>query len=63
MSKGYYPKRVLTDQIYRTRANRNYCKKHGIRLSNPKPGHLSVNVKKWIRNSCLHYTGINAHVK
>jgi IS5 family transposase len=42
---GYYPKRVLADQIYRTRDNRNYCKEHGIRLSGPKLGRPSVNAK------------------
>lgn len=42
---GYYPERVLADQIYRTRANRNYCKDHGIRLSEPKLGRPSVNAK------------------
>ncbi len=26
---GYYPERVLADQIYRTRENRSYCKEHG----------------------------------
>lgn len=33
---GYYPERVLADQIYRTRPNRAYCREHGIRLSGPK---------------------------
>lgn len=42
---GYYPERVLADQIYRTRANRNYCKDHGIWLSEPKLGRPSVNAK------------------
>lgn len=42
---GYYPKRVLADQIYRTRENRNYCKHHGIRLSGPKLGRPSANTK------------------
>jgi IS5 family transposase len=42
---GYYPKRVLADQIYRTRDNRNYCKEHGIRLSAPKLGRPSANAK------------------
>ena len=42
---GYYPNRVLADQIYRTRANRNYCKEHGIRLSGTKLGRPGVNVK------------------
>lgn len=35
---GHYPKRVLVDQIYRTRENRAYCKEHGIRMSGPKLG-------------------------
>ena len=33
---------VLTDQIYRTRENRSYCKEHGIRLSGPKLGRPSA---------------------
>lgn len=35
---GNYPERVLVDQIYRTRNNRDFCKKHDIRLSGPKLG-------------------------
>lgn len=35
---GHYPVRVLVDQIYRTKANRSYCKEHGIRMSGPKLG-------------------------
>ena len=35
---GYYPERVLADQIYRTRENRSFCKGNGIRLSGPKLG-------------------------
>jgi len=35
---GYYPKAVLADAIYRTRKNRKYCKKLGIRLSGPRLG-------------------------
>ncbi len=38
---GHYPQRVLVDQIYRTRDNRNYCKSKGIRLSGPKLGRPS----------------------
>ncbi|MFQ5652455.1 MAG: IS5 family transposase [bacterium] len=30
---GHYPESVHADQIYRTRANRRYCKDKGIRLS------------------------------
>lgn len=40
---GHYPERVLADQIYRTRENRAYCKKHHIRLSGPKLGRPSKN--------------------
>lgn len=36
--KGYYPERILVDQIYRTRANRAFCKEHHIRMSGPKLG-------------------------
>lgn len=30
---GHYPESVHADQIYRTRANRDYCRQRGIRLS------------------------------
>ena len=46
---GHYPERVLVDQIYRNRANRAYCKKHGIRISGPalgRPRALSAEEKK-----------------
>lgn len=42
---GYYPERVLADQIYRTRENRAFCKGHGIRLSGPKLGRPIPNAK------------------
>ena len=42
---GYYPERVLADQIYRTRENRSYCKEHGIWLSGPKLGRPSATAK------------------
>jgi hypothetical protein len=35
---GCYPESVHADKIYRTRDNRKYCKKHGIRLSGPPLG-------------------------
>lgn len=35
---GHYPESVHADQIYRTRANRQYCKERGIRLSGPPLG-------------------------
>lgn len=46
---GHYPERILVDQIYRNRANRAYCKKHGIRISGPalgRPCALSAEEKK-----------------
>jgi hypothetical protein len=35
---GHYPERVLTDKIYRSQSNRDFCKQHGIHLSGPKLG-------------------------
>jgi IS5 family transposase len=35
---GFYPESVHADKIYRNRANRKFCKKHGIRLSGPALG-------------------------
>jgi transposase, IS5 family len=35
---GHYPESVHADQIYRTLANRRYCKERGIRLSGPPLG-------------------------
>jgi len=35
---GYYPESVHADKIYRTRANRRFCKTNGIRLSGPPLG-------------------------
>ena len=35
---GFYPASVHVDKIYRTRENRRYCKKKGIRLSGPPLG-------------------------
>ena len=41
---GFYPESVHADKIYRTRANRAYCKQHGIRLSGPPLGRRPQNV-------------------
>ena len=43
---GRYPGRVLVDQIYRTRDNLEYCKKHGIEISGPKLGRPKKDGKK-----------------
>ncbi len=45
-----YPESVHVDKIYRTRANRAFCKLHGIRMSGPplgrKPQSVSAADKK-----------------
>ena len=38
---GCYPESVHVDKIYRTRDNRRFCQKHGIRLSGPSLGRPS----------------------
>jgi len=35
---GHYPEVICADQIYRTRSNRAFCQRHGIRLSGPSLG-------------------------
>lgn len=35
---GCYPEVICADQIYRTRSNRAFCKRHSIRLSGPRLG-------------------------
>ena len=50
---GCYPQSVHVDAIYRTRANRGYCKEHGIRISGPPLGrpknHRSIQEKRQTR--------------
>ncbi len=41
---GFYPESVHADKIYRTRANRAYCKQHGIRMSGPPLGRRPQNI-------------------
>ena len=47
---GNYPESVHVERIYRTRANRSWCKERGIRMSGPAlgrpPAHLSKEKKK-----------------
>ena len=43
---GYYPNSVHVDKIYRTRANRAWCKERGIRISGPPLGRPPKNVSK-----------------
>ena len=41
---GYYPSSVHVDKIYRTKANRAWCKERGIRISGPPLGRPPKNV-------------------
>jgi len=41
---GFYPESVHADKIYRTRANRQMCKRLGIRMSGPPLGRRPQNV-------------------
>ena len=43
---GCYPESVHVDKIYRTRANRAYCKECGIRMSGPPLGRKPQNVSR-----------------
>ena len=45
---GYYPERILADKIYRSRKNRGFCKRHGIKISGPKLGKPGKNRKEEI---------------
>ena len=50
---GYYPESVHADKIFRTRDNRAFCKKLGIRLSGPalgRPATMSREEKKQALN-------------
>jgi hypothetical protein len=53
---GFYPERVLVDQIYRNKANRDYCKEKGIRMSGPPlgrpPKNQAANKKIEYQDSC-----------
>ena len=42
---GYYPESAHADKIYRNKANRKYCKKHGIRISGPCLGRPPKDMK------------------
>ena len=43
---GFYPERVLVDQIYRTRCNIAFCNENGIRISGPKLGRPVLDAEK-----------------
>ena len=50
---GYYPSSVHVDKIYRTRANRAWCKERGIRISGPPLGRKPKNISKEIKQQAL----------
>jgi len=43
---GFYPKVIIGDRAYTTKDNRNYCNSKGIRLSGPKRGRKTDEVKE-----------------
>lgn len=43
---GFYPAVIIGDRLYGTRENRNYCKSKGIRLSGPKLGRKTTEIKE-----------------
>ena len=43
---GHYPRRVLVDQVYRTKENRAFCEAHGIEMSGRKPGRQPADGKE-----------------
>ncbi len=55
---GKYPDKILADQIYQTRKNRNFCKEKGIHLSGkplgrpPKNGFTDEQKEGWRLDEC-----------
>lgn len=54
---GFFPAVILGDSVYRNRANRKFCKLHGIRLcgprlGRPKAGELDADREQAYRDSC-----------
>lgn len=43
---GHYPKRVLVDQVYRTKENRKFCEERGIEMSGRKSGRRPADDKE-----------------
>ncbi len=43
---GHYPKRVLVDQVYRTKENCKYYERRGVKMSGCKPGRLPADKKE-----------------
>ena len=52
---GFYPESVHADKIYRTKDNRRFCKKHGIRLSGPPLGRPTMDADALKEQKKLQY--------
>ncbi len=60
---GFYPESVHVDKIYRTRANRAFCKLHGIRMSGPPLGRPPKNVSAEEKRQAVADEAIRNHVE
>ena len=60
---GFYPESVHVDKIYRTHANRKYCKERGIRISGPPLGRPRKNVSLEEKRQAKVDEGIRNHVE
>lgn len=60
---GCYPVSVHADQIYRTRANRAWCKARGIRLSGPPLGRPKASQKAALARQARQDAGIRNGVE
>lgn len=65
---GHYPRRVLVDQVYRTKESREYCEQRGVKMSGrgpgrpPRGGRRTAKVCARTENSSLmgrHYLGLD----
>lgn len=50
---GYYPSSVHVDKIYRTKANRAWCKERGIRISGPPLGRPPKNISQEAKKQAI----------
>lgn len=60
---GYYPASVHADQIYRTRANRDYCRQRGIRLGGKPLGRPVVQEQAEVRQQAVEDARIRNQIE
>lgn len=60
---GFYPESVHVDRIYRTRSNRVFCKKRGIRISGPPLGRPPANVSPEKKKQALEDERIRSRIE